>query len=78
MKTIILYFHGFASSSKSDKVKILKKFFSSEITNAKIIAAACPFCNTMLSDGIKATHDNSDVQVLDVAEIIDASASKEL
>ena len=46
-------------------------------TNAKIIAAACPFCNTMLSDGIKATDDNSDVQVLDVAEIIDASVSKE-
>ena len=38
MKAIILYFHGFASSSKSYKVKILKKFFSNEITNAKIIA----------------------------------------
>ena len=38
MKTIILYFHGFASSSKSDKVEILKKFFSNEITKAKIIA----------------------------------------
>ena len=38
MKAIILYFNGFASSSKSDKVKILKKFFANEITNAKIIA----------------------------------------
>ena len=38
MKAIILYFHGFASSSKSDKVEILKKFFSNEITKAKIIA----------------------------------------
>ena len=37
MKAIVLYFHGFASSSKSDKVEILKKFFSDEITNAKII-----------------------------------------
>ena len=47
-------------------------------TKPDIIAAACPFCNTMLSDGIKATHDNSDIKVLDVAEIIDASVSKEL
>ena len=47
-------------------------------TSAPIIASGCPFCNTMLSDGIKATHDNSDIKVLDVAEIIDASVSKEL
>ena len=31
-----------------------------------------------MSDGIKASEDNSDVKVLDVAEIIDASIYKEV
>ena len=39
-------------------------------TAPKIIAAGCPFCNTMLTDGVKAKHQESDVQVLDVAEMI--------
>lgn len=39
-------------------------------TQPKIIAAACPFCNTMLTDGVKAKHAESDVQVMDVAEMI--------
>lgn len=39
-------------------------------TNAAIVASACPFCNTMLSDGIKNENKQDKVQVLDVAEII--------
>lgn len=35
-----------------------------------IIAAGCPFCNTMLTDGVKFNHKEGDVQVLDVAELI--------
>lgn len=42
-------------------------------TGAKIIAAACPFCNTMLTDGIKAAEKEEEVKVLDLAEIIAAS-----
>ena len=38
-------------------------------TGAGIIAASCPFCNTMLTDGVK-TKDNEEVQVLDVAELV--------
>ncbi|NNL33477.1 MAG: (Fe-S)-binding protein, partial [Flavobacteriaceae bacterium] len=36
----------------------------------EIIAAGCPFCNTMLTDGVKAKEKESDVQVLDIAELI--------
>jgi heterodisulfide reductase subunit D len=39
-------------------------------TNAGIIAAACPFCNTMLTDGIKNAEKEGDVKVLDVAELV--------
>lgn len=35
-----------------------------------VIAAGCPFCNTMMSDGIKAKEKEQDVKVLDLAEMI--------
>lgn len=39
-------------------------------TNASIIASACPFCLTMLSDGIKNKEQEENVKVLDLAELI--------
>ncbi|RRJ90968.1 (Fe-S)-binding protein [Paenimyroides tangerinum] len=39
-------------------------------TKPDIIAAGCPFCNTMLTDGVKFNHKEGEVQVLDVAELI--------
>ena len=38
-----------------------------------VIAAACPFCNTMLTDGVKNREKEDEVKVLDVAELIAAS-----
>lgn len=38
-------------------------------TDPHIIAAACPFCMTMLKDGIKNYNKEQEVQVLDIAEI---------
>ncbi|SFC54781.1 Cysteine-rich domain-containing protein [Parapedobacter composti] len=38
-------------------------------TGADVIAAACPFCMTMLRDGIKAKDKEQEVAVLDIAEI---------
>ena len=42
-------------------------------TGATVIAAACPFCNTMLSDGIKNKEKENEVAVLDIAELVAAS-----
>ena len=39
-------------------------------THASVIASACPFCLTMLSDGIKNKDREEDVKVLDLAELI--------
>jgi heterodisulfide reductase subunit D len=39
-------------------------------TGSQIIAAACPFCNTMLTDGIKNAEKEENVKVMDVAELI--------
>ncbi len=39
-------------------------------TGAKTIAVNCPFCLTMMSDGVKAKEKQDDVMVLDLAELI--------
>lgn len=39
-------------------------------TGANYIAAACPFCHTMLTDGVKNKEQENAVQVLDVAELV--------
>ena len=35
-----------------------------------VIAVGCPFCNTMMTDGVKHFNKEQDVKVLDVAELI--------
>ncbi|PNQ72991.1 CoB--CoM heterodisulfide reductase [Hanstruepera neustonica] len=40
------------------------------VTKPEIIAAGCPFCNTMMTDGIKAKEKEASVQVMDIAELI--------
>jgi len=42
-------------------------------TGSTIIAAACPFCNTMLTDGVKNAEKEETVKVMDIAELISAS-----
>ncbi|HKB44840.1 MAG TPA: (Fe-S)-binding protein [Chitinophagaceae bacterium] len=39
-------------------------------TGSQIIAAACPFCNTMLTDGVKNAEKEDSVKVMDIAELI--------
>jgi len=39
-------------------------------TGAQIIAAACPFCNTMLTDGVKHEEKEESVKVMDLAELV--------
>ncbi len=39
-------------------------------TEADIVAVGCPFCMTMLEDGINACKGNRDTKVMDVAELL--------
>ncbi len=39
-------------------------------TKPDIIAAGCPFCNTMMTDGVKNKEKEESIEVLDVAELI--------
>lgn len=36
----------------------------------QVIATGCPFCNTMMTDGVKNFNKEADVKVLDIAELI--------
>lgn len=45
-------------------------------TGAGVIASACPFCMTMLTDGVKA-KEASAVQVKDIAELLLEAAGGE-
>ena len=42
-------------------------------TGAGFIAAACPVCNTMLTDGVKLNEKEEAIQVMDIAEMIAAT-----
>ena len=43
-----------------------------EAINVKpdIIATGCPFCNTMITDGIKIKEQENNIKVLDIVELI--------
>ncbi len=45
-------------------------------TGADIVAVGCPFCLTMLEDGINARRGERDVNVMDVAELLWQSSQK--
>jgi len=35
-----------------------------------VIAVACPFCNTMITDGVKGENKQDEIKVLDIAELV--------
>ncbi len=39
-------------------------------TKPNIIATGCPYCNTMLTDGVKNKEKEAEIEVLDIAELI--------
>ena len=40
-------------------------------TRADIVASSCPFCMTMLTDGVKTKDMQDKVKVMDIAELMD-------
>ena len=40
----------------------------------QVIATGCPFCNTMITDGVKNANQESEVEVKDIAELIAEAA----
>lgn len=59
----------FKEPEKGKKDINIERIEEALLTKPQIIAAGCPFCMTMLSDGIKLKDKEQEVQVLDIAEI---------
>ena len=63
----------FKEEEKGDRYVNIERVSEAVETGANFIAAACPFCNTMMTDGVKHKEKENEVQVLDVAEMVAAS-----
>ena len=60
----------FKDAEPGDKEIFVERTEEAIETKPSIIATGCPFCNTMMTDGVKVKEKESEVQVLDIAEMI--------
>ena len=60
----------FKDAEKGDKEVNVERTEQALDVKPEIIAAGCPFCNTMMTDGVKAKEKESEVTVMDIAELI--------
>ena len=60
----------FKEAEKGDKEIFIERTEDAIATGADIIATACPFCMTMMSDGIKYKNKEEEMVNLDIAEMI--------
>ena len=60
----------FKDSEKGDKEIFVERTEDAIEVQPDIIATGCPFCNTMMTDGVKNKEKESDIKVLDIAELI--------
>jgi Fe-S oxidoreductase len=61
----------FKEAEKGDKEVNIERTEDVLETNANVIATACPFCMTMMTDGVKHFNKEEDIDVYDIAEFID-------
>jgi len=64
----------FKDAEKGNKEINIERTQDAIEVNADYIATGCPFCNTMMTDGIKHFEKEEKVKVLDIAELISNAA----
>jgi len=60
----------FKEAEKGDKEIFIERTEDALETGADIIASACPFCMTMLTDGLKYKNKEEEIENLDIVELI--------
>ena len=60
----------FKEAEKGNKEINIERTEDALETSSQFIATGCPFCNTMMTDGIKNFEKEDSIKVLDVAELI--------
>jgi Fe-S oxidoreductase len=62
---------GMSFSEESPEKRVNKERARQALeTGAEIVAVACPYCITMLEDGINAIRGDRDIRVMDMAELL--------
>ena len=60
----------FKEAEKGDKEVFLERMEDVTETKCDIVVTACPFCMTMLTDGIKYTNQEESMKNYDIAELV--------
>jgi len=60
----------FKEAEKGDKEVFMERTEDALKTGAEIIATACPFCMTMMTDGLKYKNKENEIKNYDIAELI--------
>jgi Fe-S oxidoreductase len=60
----------FKEAEKGDKEVNIERTEQAIEVQPDIIAAGCPFCNTMMTDGVKGKEKEGIIAVMDIAELI--------
>ena len=60
----------FKDEEKGNKQVNVERTEQALETGADVIATACPFCMTMMTDGLKDKNKENDVKVMDIAELV--------
>jgi len=60
----------FKEAEKGDKEIFVERSEEALATNSEIIITACPFCMTMMTDGVKYKNKEEEVKNLDIAEVV--------
>ena len=60
----------FKEAEKGNKEVNIERTEDALEVKPNVIATGCPFCNTMMTDGVKNFNKEHDIKVLDVAELI--------
>lgn len=66
----------FKEAEKGNKEVNVERSEEALALQPEVIAVACPFCNTMMNDGVKHFEKEDSVKVLDIAEILLQSQSR--
>ncbi|MCC5923189.1 MAG: (Fe-S)-binding protein [Crocinitomicaceae bacterium] len=64
----------FKEAEKGNKEVNIERTEDALEVKPDIIATGCPFCNTMMTDGVKNFNKEDDIKVMDVAELIATAA----
>jgi Fe-S oxidoreductase len=59
----------FKEAEEGDKEIFVERTEEALATRSDIIATGCPFCNTMMTDGVK-NKEKEKIKVMDIAELV--------